>query len=161
MKRITVLALSLLFALALAACAGNSTPETDPASDGDAEVTADVPEPQTMEYRSVTKVGPGNKLLYVNDLELNGCADPSVITVEENGRTCFYLYCTGIRGFAGCFVPPPPRGGIFRFRWRPPPRRKDRFASGPEPMPTVWRSQKKRRCLLVPGRIHRSPCTRA
>ncbi|MGM9652023.1 MAG: family 43 glycosylhydrolase [Eubacteriales bacterium] len=98
MKRITALALSLLFALELAACAGNSTPETDPASDGDAEVTA-APELQAMEYRSVTKVGPGNKLLYVNDLELNGCADPSVITVEENGRTCFYLYCTGIRGY--------------------------------------------------------------
>ena len=96
MRKTTAFILAVLTVLSFASCAsGTPAPETETTAP-----TAETPESfAEMEYTSVKKVGPGNSLLYINDLELNGCADPSVIAVEEDGRTCFYLYCTGIKGY--------------------------------------------------------------
>ena len=96
MKKVTAFLLAVLTVLSLAACAPDAPAPNTETTAADSAEPAVLPE---MEYTSVKKVGPGNALLYINDLELNGCADPSVIAVEEGERTCFYLYCTGVKGY--------------------------------------------------------------
>ena len=87
--------------LALSACAGAPTeaPATEAPETGAAESEAAREPLETVEARSVLEVPSADKLLYKNDLDLNGCADPSVLAVAEGKRTCFYLYCTGIKGY--------------------------------------------------------------
>lgn len=53
-----------------------------------------------LEYTSVLNSNADNTLFYVNDLKMTGTADPCILPVEEeNGRICFYLYVTGIKGY--------------------------------------------------------------
>lgn len=53
-----------------------------------------------MEYTSVVSSNADKSLFYVNDLKMTGTADPCILPVEEeDGRICFHLYVTGIKGY--------------------------------------------------------------
>lgn len=53
-----------------------------------------------MEYTSAVNSNADKGLFYVNDLRMTGTADPCILPVEEeDGRICFHLYVTGIKGY--------------------------------------------------------------
>ena len=96
MKRFISVLLAVLTVLTLAGCSSPSSGEISETTEAVTEaVIPDIP----MEYRSVTSVGGGNTLLYMNNLELNNTADPCIVPVKEGNRICFYLYVTGIKGY--------------------------------------------------------------
>ena len=89
----------LLFALLLplfGACApkdGTKSPENTSADTSEA-VSAVLP----MEYSDITSASGFDSVFYSNNLDQKG-ADPTFTVTEENGRTCYYMYVTGIRGY--------------------------------------------------------------
>ncbi len=90
-KQLTVLLVAALLPL-LAACGEN------PGADIPADTEETAPQAIPMEYTNITSAGFNDSVFYSNNLHQN-TADPSIIAVEENGRTCYYLYCTGIKGY--------------------------------------------------------------
>ena len=86
-KRILTLLTALL--PLIGACGAPSEPV-----ESAGEVPAEVP----LEYLTVASATTLDPLYYSNNLYQNG-ADPTFITVEENGKTVYYMYVTGIRGY--------------------------------------------------------------
>ncbi|MBQ4044585.1 MAG: hypothetical protein IJD06_11390, partial [Clostridia bacterium] len=83
MKRFISVLLAVLTVLTLAGCSSPSSGEISETTEAVTEaVIPDIP----MEYRSVTSVGGGNTLLYMNNLELNNTADPCIVPVKEGDR---------------------------------------------------------------------------
>ncbi len=94
-KQILCLLCALLLPL-IGACAPTDGPESP--ESGSADMSEAMPAALPMEYDDITSASGFDSVFYSNNLDRKG-ADPTFIIAEENGRTCYYMYVTGIRGY--------------------------------------------------------------